>query len=520
MGMIRRQAVGILVASLACGSSAVAQSTKWLTPKCDLKPGHYLVNSALLYLRNATDTKFEDQKQKDLRDANRSLTQALTTGGQERNPAAWYYLARYYVMTEDLPGADSAFTRAEALKADCKDDITFWRRFVWVPTINAGIAAWQANNTDSAMRAFRRANAIVRTEPTGFKYLASLLYQAGQIDSAGVYFRQTADIAATDPKYAADRKDALFNLARIHHARARDEQDGLAQVKPDSLSPHWSQALATYREYLTLFPNDADALASVGSVLLQTGRRDSAFAIFQTIIARADSVGSIPLFRAGVEIYTSAPRAPDTVALGRECRTRGQTGRATPPARIRVCRDSMAALMRAHTAGANETYRLAAQAFEAGLKLNPYFRDGLFNMVNTYLTLNDSTKMLPVAQRLYAVDPLSRASIRLLAFSHQRNGRVDSTLHYLRLADSTLAVDVTVTTFDPEEQEATVKGTITNMRPTPNQPFKLVFEFLTAKGDVVATQATDVPALQPQQSQAFELKAIGAAILAWRYHKE
>lgn len=504
MGMIRSQAVGILVASLVIGPRVAAQQSKWAVPKCDLKPGHFLVNSALLYLRNATDTKFEDQKQKDLRDANRSLNQALTTGGQDKNPAAWYYLGRYYVMTDDLAGADSAFARAQALKADCEDDITTWRRFVWVPTLNAGIAAWQANNTDSAMRAFRRANMIIQTEPMGFKYLASLLYQAGQVDSAALYFRRTADIAAGDAKYAGDRKDALFNLARIHHSQRR-----------------MSEAEAAYREYLALFPSDAEALASLGSVLLQTGRRDSAFAVFQTIIAHADSVGSIPLFRAGVEIYTSAPEAPDTVALGRECRSRGQAAnRAVPPARVRACRDSMAALMRAHTAGATETYRLAAQAFEAGLKLNPYFRDGLFNLTNTYLTLNDSAKMLPVAQRLYAVDPLNRSTIRLLAFSHQRLGRVDSTLHYLRLADSSLAVDVTVTAFDPEDQDATVKGTIIRMRSTPGQPFKLVFEFLNGKGDVVATQSTEVPVLQPQEGHPFELKAIGAGIIAWRYHME
>src|SRR5206468_2281463 len=139
--------------------------------------------------------------------------QALTTGNQDKNPAAWYYLARYYILTQDLVGADSAFQRAQTLKPDCSDDITIWRRFVWVPLLNAGIAAWQANNTDSAIASFRRANAILKTEPMGFKYLASLLYNAGQLDSAAASFRLAADIAAKDPKFLQDRRDALFNLA-------------------------------------------------------------------------------------------------------------------------------------------------------------------------------------------------------------------------------------------------------------------------------------------------------------------
>jgi hypothetical protein len=66
----------------------------------------------------------------------------------------------------------------------------------------------------------------------------------------------------------------------------------------------------------------------------------------------------------------------------------------------------------------------------------------------------------------------------------------------------------------------TVKGTVTNPRPAASEPFKLVFELLSAKGDVVATQSTDVPAIVPKQSQPFEFKARGRAIAAWRYHRE
>jgi len=92
----------------------------------------------MLYLKSATTGKFEDQKKKDLADAQRALTQAVTTGGQEKNPAAWYYLARYYIMSDDAQGIDSAFTRAQVLKPDCKNDIDIWRRYVWVPAFNAG----------------------------------------------------------------------------------------------------------------------------------------------------------------------------------------------------------------------------------------------------------------------------------------------------------------------------------------------------------------------------------------------
>ena len=502
MRMFRIQAALVVTGMLALTGPAAAQSSRWIGPKCDLKPGHFLVNSGALYLKSASETRFDDQKQKDLRDAYRVLNQALTTGSQEKNPAAWYYLGRYYLLVQDLPGADSAFTRAEALKPECKQDITTWRQAMWVPTFNAGVAAWQANNPDSAIKAFRNAAAMDQSDPRAFKYLATLLFNSGHPDSAIVYFRRAADIAAKDPKYAQDRKDALYNLARIQHSQQR-----------------WPESEATYREYLTLYPNDAEVLASLGSVYMQTGKRDSAFAIYRRIIGQADSVGAVPLFRAGVEIFQSAPPEPDTAAAAASCRTEARASRLTP-ARIRARCDSVTTrMLREHAAAANDAYRLSAQAFEAGVRLNPYYRDGLFNLVNAYLVVNDSAKMLAPAQRLVSVDPMNRQSLRLLAFAHQRVGHVDSTLHYLRMADSTLLADVTVTQFDTDEQGATLKGVVANLRTTPAPLFKLVFEFVNLKGDVVTTQSVDVPAIAPTQSHAFEIKATGPGIAAWRYRK-
>src|SRR3989440_7027637 len=102
----------LLVASVAgvAGVAAPAAAQQWTAAKCDLSTKHYLVNSGVLYLRSATETKFADKRAKDLKDADKVLHEALTTGGQEKNPAAWYYLARYYALQNDLAGADTAFT--------------------------------------------------------------------------------------------------------------------------------------------------------------------------------------------------------------------------------------------------------------------------------------------------------------------------------------------------------------------------------------------------------------------------
>src|SRR5256714_15393621 len=134
--MTVKPTVAVIGALLVAGVAAPAAAQQWAAAKCDLSTKHYLVNSGVLYLRSATETKFADKRAKDLKDADKVLHEALTTGGQEKNPAAWYYLARYYALQNDLAGADTAFARAQALAPACKEDISTWRRVFWVPVFN------------------------------------------------------------------------------------------------------------------------------------------------------------------------------------------------------------------------------------------------------------------------------------------------------------------------------------------------------------------------------------------------
>ncbi|OLC10001.1 MAG: hypothetical protein AUH41_03895 [Gemmatimonadetes bacterium 13_1_40CM_66_11] len=481
-------------APLAAQQQQQAQN-RWAEPKCDLKPNDRLVNQGVLYLKSATTGKFEDQKKKDLSDAQRVLTQALTTGGQDKNPAAWYYLARYYIMTNDAPGIDSAFTHAEQLKPDCKGDIDIWRRYVWVPTFNAGIAAWQANNLDSAIASFRRASAMLPGEPTGLKYIATLYYNTSKSDSALVYFRKAANAAAADPKFAQDRKDALYNLGRI--------QQSLQQLP---------EAQQTYREYLGLFPNDAEIMAALGGVYMQkaakdSAYRDSAFAIYRQIISKGDSMGYFQLYRVGA---------------GNTCRREARAKRPPmTPARIRAHCDSVTTGMaKSYLANSREAFSLAAQALDASLKINPQYRETLIFRANTALGLHDSVTALTMSRRLLAVDPMNKTGIKIMAYAQQQNGKIDSALFYYKLGDSLLVGDVAVSQFDSTDTGREVRGIVTNPRERPNAPYKLVFEFVDLKGQVVATDTVNVAATPPGQTQQFAMKPTGASIAAWRYKKQ
>jgi len=115
---------------------------------------------------------------------------------------------------------------------------------------------------------------------------------------------------------------------------------------------------------------------------------------------------------------------------------------------------------------------------------------------------------------------MNRTGIKIMAYAHQQNGKIDSALYYYRLSDSTLIGDVVVSQFDSTDTGRDVKGLVTNVREKPNAPYKLIFEFVDLQGQVVATDTVQVAATQPGQQQQFALKPTGKTIAAWRYRKE
>ena len=493
--MIVKGAVSFTALLLGVASLASAQE-RWVAPKCDLKPGHFMVNSGLLYLRSATNTNFQAQREKDLRDAQRTLVQAITQNGQDKNGAAWYYLGRYYGLSEQLAGADSAFTRAQALVPGCKDDIATWRKTLWTPLFNQGVQAYNAGKSDSAMHYFQAAVAI-HAEPVGVAALANLFANTNQVDSALKYYARAAEVAGTDTQYTKERREALYNRAALLYQSER-----------------WNDAADAFRGYLAINPGDVQALAALASTYTRSNRGDSAVAIYRQIVERADSADPGALFNAGAAMFNSAPEQPDTAVSAGECR---KTAR-TPADRTKCTQEARAARAR-HDSLTKATYRLAARAFEAGLARSPYARDGLFNSVSTYYLLGDTAKIVPTVRRLVAVDPMNRAALRLAAAAYQMKGVVDSTVHYVGQADSALVVDVTVQTFRPSEQGASFAALVTNFHDKPSPAVKLTVEFLNAKGEVIATQPGDIPALQPAGMHDLKVDAIGKGIAAWRYKK-
>ena len=484
-----------MVLGVAAASAQIAG--KFVDQKCGLRPGHGSVTSGLNLLKRGVETRFEDERQRQLGEAERVLIKAVTTDGQQGNAAAWYYLGRYYLLKNDAAGADSALTRAVGLKPECADDVDTWRQFLWVPVFNAGVAAWQGGNTDSAVASFTRATAINPKDPNGLIYLAILHANTERVDSAIKYFKRGIEAAGTDTAFAEDKRQAIFNLARMYHRSQR-----------------WDEATATYKGYLATYGADAEATAALASVYTATGKRDSATMLYRRVLDRADSVEFLDLFQAGVAIFRGAPSFPDTAAAGTKCRA-GVQG--TPAVKRQRCRPLVDSLVKDYDTESKNTYVLAARAFEAVLAKNPYYRDALYNLANTYYQIRDTAKILPVTQRLIAVDPMNRTSNLFLAQAYQMRAKGDSALYYLQVSDSILPVEVNVTELNLNDSTTAIGGLVANFHERPSPPLTLSFEFLNTKGEVVKAQDYSVPAVEAQGNHPFKVEVQGTGVTAYRY---
>jgi tetratricopeptide (TPR) repeat protein len=451
-------------------SDRVAKSMpiRYLPPTCGLKPNHFKVSSGATYLKSAIESEVPESRPRILNDGERVLLEAMKQNGQEKNPAAWYFLGRIYLQRGDLYGADSALTRAVQLAPDCAKDVDGYRKNAWVALVKAGSKFEEEKNADSALALYRQAATIYHGSPITDYQLAAIMNEKGQADSAAVYFGKAAATPASpgDTTELKVRNRSAFNQGAI-----------LLNAKK------YDEAAAAFERYLGWVPNDNEAKRGLAASYRGLGQAEKAQALEKDLVNAGGAPGaggaaSQDLMSAGVNLYN------------------------------------------------DKKYTEAAAAFQKAADAEPYNRDALSNLSNTYLALKDGPKLLAAATKLAAIEPLSENALKLQGEGYKQSAKVDSAV---KTAERVLAlpVDLKVTDFTPTGNGATLTLTATGRaaqtpsgKPIPAEPVGLAVEFLDAKGGVVATQEAQIPALKAGASQEVKVTAQGAGISAWRYKRK
>lgn len=367
--------------------------------------------------------------------------------------------------------ADSAFDVVEQAMPQCAGDTEEYRRVPYVGLVNEAVKQYNAKQVDSAVKLAERALIIYPKSPVAYNVIGNARQSKDDIPGAVEAFQKMLVAIGTDTAYAEEKKQVMLNIPTLLAAEA-DAAEGPKKQE------YAKQAADAYQAYLKDYPNDAGAQSGLARVQLLSGDSTSANKIYSEMLASPDKYTDMQLLEAGVNA-ARANRAKD-----------------------------------------------AAQLFEAGLKKNPYYRDGLFNVAVTYLSSDQLDKMPPVLERLVSVDPNNPDNYRVWVNYYQDKSKLeknpaakkqlsDSVLKYYKLF-SEPTVKVAFNLFSREAAKATLGGTIENLS-AEAKTYTLKVEFLDTSGSTVATQEATVGPIEPKASKPFRITAEKAGIAAFKY---
>ncbi len=465
------------------------------------------------------------------------LTRAIRENDQGDNPAAWYYLGRYFVARANPWGADSAFRRTVALAPQCVEEARRYVGQLEPVVLTRALEHWQGGDQDSAVVLFRLAQSLNPENADVPLFLGMMYIDRDQLDSATRYVQAGLALAGDDPKYDRRKRQALLNLARGYDAagfespaiqriaQTRMQRDSLLRViARDSallagLIAEWG-GKRLRPEVQQAVSRDSARLAS------KLAQAQEALPMAQEALAR-DSAAVDAALAPALEAYTAYLDAyPDdadaTERLLRRVSLAGRKGQmdrlitrllelddVSPPQLTQI---GVQLFNDGHTAA-------ATQVLETALQRNRYMRNALFLLCRAYYALEDAEKLQVVARQLLDIDPLNPQSVRMMAAAWNLAGHQDSTLAYIALADTGIGWSVTVTQLVPTATTSVVNGSVANIAARPLPATSLEFDFLDTAGNVLGTASVPVPALQPRARQQISARIEQGGAVAWRYRR-
>jgi len=471
MRLQRKAAVGLLLVTSAAPLAAqragrlMADSAgKFQIAFCNLRMAGK-VGDGQKALKTGIEEKDRTKRLAALDNAERILIEQINTG-QGQTAAAWYYLGRTYLLKGDVAGADSALAKAVELQADCEIDVNSYRQNAWALLANAGIEKLKANDQDSALVLFRQASTIFAQLPHVFENMGVIFANAGQQDSAAFYFGKAAQVAEADTSLVENRNSATLNQA----------------MTLQRMEKH-AEAIQVLQKYLGWNPKDTDARKSLSWSYRQSGQ-----------VAKADSLDQAMVNEFATMNYDSLSTA-DLMAVG-------------------------VSMFNA------KKYEEAAKVFERLMAQNPWSRDAVYNLANTYLATKQWEKLAETGKRLIEIEPLSEDAYRLTSQALRELKQQDL---LLKVAETFVAlpVGIDVTAFSMGQQTSRLQATATgrkasdaagkDLKPVPVQ---VTVEFLDEKGQVLGTQDVSIPALEAGATHEVKAEVRSPGVAAWRYKRK
>jgi tetratricopeptide (TPR) repeat protein len=381
-----------------------------------------------------------------------------------------------------LAAADSAFDVVERLEPTCVGEANDYRRPAWAPLVNAAAELINSDQLDSAEKLIKRADMIYQGSPHTAYFSAIVAQKRNDLDAAIAANKRTLDMitpeqAAKEEGTGQIRNQVMYNYAVLLAAKA-DMQTGEEQKATAR------EAAAAYRAFLEAYPNDeqkTSAQAGLGRMLGALGDTTAVAGVFSEMLGDPSKYTESQLLEGGTNAFNM------------------------------------------------KRYDAAAKLFESVLQRNPYYRDALFNLSNTYWSQQQWDKMLPITRRLAQVDPNNPDSWQLLAIAYKGRGDVAKAAKNLALEramydtavknvekKNALASKVAFSQFSHDGPKHTLRGTVENLSAKP-ATYTIRFEFLDKDGTAVVAKEVTVGPVEAKKTAPFNVEVNQTGIVAFRY---
>ncbi len=395
--------------------------------------------------------------------------------------------------------ADSLFTTVEAQSPACHGETKPFRQAKpWQDRINAAFKFMAANEVDSAEVYAKSSQVLDRWSPYAPRVYAAIAQVRGSQADMMKNLEEALKLTEGDTTYAEDRRAVLFQIGQVglEYAEIQPEPQRTATLR---------RAAQVLMQLATESPDgESTPYALSGLGMAATSLKDSS--LFQSC-------------------YSLVDKATDKYS-------------------------DMSALQGAICANRMGKTAEAVKLFEATLAKNPNSRDALYNAAALLYELRKGKEMLPMVDRLVALDPSNPDNVALYAYAYNvlleeskpkdpppppapaapaRPGAAkpaaapppppspyaDSVAKYMKLNDD-MPQRVVIVEFVRYADRAVVKGEIEN-RTKAARSYEITFELLDIAGNVVDTQVAKVENVAPAATSAFEVKSDKPKIVAWRY---
>jgi tetratricopeptide (TPR) repeat protein len=392
------------------------------------------------------------------------------------------------VSIDMLVVADSVLEVVEAQMPACREDTEAWRRGPYSTLVNDAVNAYNAQQIDSAEMLVRRSLMIYDDYPVayfGYNILGNIQQSRDDMAGAIASFRKVADLMKGDTTVIDDRKTTVILVAQL----MIDEAE---KVEGEEKTKQMNEVVSYLQEDLKEFPGDMKAQSAIATAQLKSGDVAAARRLFDEMLTNPEKYTDLNLLEAGV----GAARASQNA--------------------------------------------MAAQLFDAGLKKNPYSRDGLFNLATVYSdTALGKIDMMPdILKRLNALDPENPDNAQLAALYWQSRARTlrapaegkdlpdpaavafkaanDSLLLYYEKFQNA-PVKVTFSLFSHDEGRHILAGAVEN-RGEEEKSFTLKFDFLDVAGTVIESREVSVEGVRGKGSKSFRVELTDKpGVAAFRY---